>query len=231
MDMEQQRFCVRLAAYLALISCWFIVMDLLILRFGWKPILKEGGVVEWLQVGTQLAILLGCLWLAVRWTEFRWVFATMACLTFLAGFREFNDTAFVEYITEFKGLKESVSLALLLSIVIPKRKEVFPKLGGLFSRHGAALFIFGAFLTVFWAQPLGLRRAWEVLFEAPSRGKRMVEENLELAGYLLILCGVIEEILAYRRSSRRPGAGAAIVPSSETSSSRHRELTTASRPS
>lgn len=60
-------------------------------------------------------------------------------------------------------------------------------------RPSLVVFVLGFVLVVAWAQVLGC----EDLFT--EKGDRLAEETLELAGYGMILMGVIEEWVAHWR--------------------------------
>lgn len=167
----------------------------------------ENGAIEWLQFGLIVsvgAVLLGG---ALAVPPFRRLFLLLACFPLLAGCRELD--ALLDEWVPWIGWKIGFLLVLYpLVRSFARRRELKPQL---------ALFSATAAFAILWAGLVVALPIAQLVGHGPflqlAMGdgyvyvyKQMIEEILELMGYLLLLAGGIEAVAELR--SARPAAAA-----------------------
>jgi hypothetical protein len=169
-------FSLRLLAYLLFVAGVFQLEALAMDRWGWEAVLREDGLIEWAEVG--ILALAGLLAAGLVWRvpRTRSLYGVLAVGLWLIVFREFDNSA------AYRVLSSTAKFAIMIAV----------------------LFIVGVMLVFGWAQLLGQPAFWRPLYVDYGRGRRVVEESLELAGHLLILFGVIEEHVRLGWRARRP---------------------------
>ena len=203
----------RLVAYL--VACGlgiYLVVDALIDakeepdRLQWM--LADDGALEWFQATLAALFALLCLNAAMRFST-----ALHTLLTILA---------LGAMVSELEGLLQSV-----LASDMPRRvvqlfglaaagylaarfRRVVGELRDGLQRPGLLLMVAGLVVHAALAQMLGKEDLWEIFTTDATRvelARAAVEETVELAGYLLLLCGAFEE-----RFGSRPPPPAADAP-------------------
>lgn len=155
-------------------------------------ILRENRWLEWIQIGLLLVTaLLG----AGAFASGQPVLHRLLVLAAVfAMCRELDS--FLEDLA-FDGLHTMLMGAVLIAMAAvawPGRDELRRAVPEFLKRPGFYMMFFGLMLVAIYAQIFGQRGVWELLApDDTSEAKRFVEEGLELAGYLLIGCGVFEE--------------------------------------
>lgn len=190
---------IRLIGYLAVIGGIFQVMAVLVRTPG-RNVILEGGLLEYLQV-LVLALAAGGLILAGRSCRVgqRRLYQLLAAVLVCAIGRELDDA--YPYRTTPNNVRIVTAVIFVGTFAIRARPYLREEISGLLRRPAAVLFVLGLAVVTCWAQVLGERPTWRQL-GCPTTGKRMVEENLEFAGYSLIALGVVEEWLYRRRVTR-----------------------------
>jgi hypothetical protein len=185
----RRRFFVgRFAAYLLAVGGLFEAVVLLAGRMPLDSVILERGVVEQAQLVFLFLTLFGLLFLAIRRPGARGLYLLMSCLAALAAIRE-RDTA-PWYVAMPGWRKQTFALALLVAVIFPFRRRIVQEIQVFMRRPSFFLFLLGTIVTCLWAELVSQR---ELL---THRGDRAIEEVLELAGYFLILMGVVEEYIA-----------------------------------
>lgn len=201
---SQPAFAFRLAVYLILIGGCLNLLVRLPQEHGWKAILDEGGLIEILQASCVGVALAGLLLLAARDRAHRRLYVVLTALALLALLRELNHVPLHKWLLSGNGLKPAI-LGAAIALAVCGRRVLGPQLAALLRRPAAVLFVVGFLLITCWAQVLGQQQPfWIPLYgyDAGLPGKRLVEEGLELAGYLLICCALLEEGMALRARGR-----------------------------
>jgi len=190
---------VRLFFYLALIGGVFQIISILARTPG-RNILQEGGLIENLQI-VVLVLVAGGLLLAGRSSPRGRprLYQLLAALAVCAIGRELDDS--YPYRAIPNTVRILAAVVFVGGVAIRARACLREEIRSLLRRPAAVLFVVGIALVACWAQVLGERPLWRQ-FGCSTMGKRMVEENLEFAGYSLIALGVIEEWLHSRRVDR-----------------------------
>lgn len=186
-------FVVRLVGYLFVIGMVFEASVLLVTRLGGVALYEEGGLVEWGQFLALAAIGTGFLTLARRYPASRGVYALLAVAALFTIERELN------YFPALREswcliLKHTAQIALIGGVCFWQRQSIVAQFDAFTRRPTFLMLILGFLLVTVWAQVLGQGVAWRSLYADPILGKRYLEEQLELGGYLLILFGLVEEI-------------------------------------
>ena len=98
-------------------------------------------------------------------------------------------------IDELQTAFMAIDFSIVLIFTCCYRDGLAAKLVAFCSRPRFYLNIFGVVMGCLYAQILDQREVWDLLAreEYGSESKRFVEEALELMGYILIACGVVEE--------------------------------------
>lgn len=191
--------------YLLVVGVLFEAIVLLAGRIPLDSVILERGVVEQAQIVFLFLAILGFLFLAIRCAQARGLYLLMSCLAAIAAVRE-RDTA-SWYVAMPGWRKQALALALLAAVILPFRKSLVREIRAFLRRPSFLLFVLGAVIAVVWAELVAQR---ELL---THRGDRAIEEVLELAGYFLILMGVVEEYLAqWRRRSAKISANPFSTP-------------------
>jgi hypothetical protein len=153
--------------------------------------LREDGLIELAEVG--VLGLAGLLAAALVWRIPRtWsLYGVLAVALWLIVFREFDNSTAYRVLSS--TAKFAIVVVLIGGLVILDLRGFVTSARELLGRPQGVLFLLGIMLTFGWAQLLGQPALWEPLYYDYGRGRRVVEESLELAGHLLILFGVIEE--------------------------------------
>lgn len=197
-------FVARLVGYLTCIGLIFEASVLLVTRLGGIALYEEGGLVEWGQFCTLIATGAGFLILACRHARYRGVYAL---LTIAAAFTVERELNYFPALRESWSLilKHSAQFAFIGGVCWWQRRAMLSQFDALTRRPTFLMLMLGFLLVTVWAQVLGQGIAWRTLYADPILGKRYLEEQLELAGYLLILFGLVEEIWYLRRTASRNG--------------------------
>ncbi len=195
-------FSLRLLAYLLLIAGVFQLAALAMDRWGWEAVLREDGLIESAEVG--VLALAGLLAAALVWREprTRSLYGVLAVGLWLVVFRELDNSAAYQVLSS--AAKFTIVIVLIGGLVLLDHRGFVASARELLDRPQAVFFILGIVFVFLWAQLLGQPALWRPLYVDYGRGRRVVEESLELAGHLLILFGVIEEHVRLGWRSRRP---------------------------
>ncbi len=162
---------------------------------------NEDGVVESLELAILLAIAMGCGWCAVREREARPVLVLMGGVVGLAAIRE-QDQWFDQFAHGSWVVPAGLLAAGLAAYAWRRRRELGRGLGEIVRTPGWGLFVAGGLVSMVFSRLMGRKDVWNHLIEAPRLArnmKNMVEESLEVAGYALMLCALIEGMAQLRR--------------------------------
>lgn len=162
----------------------------MISKYSYAAIVPESHGLEFIQMGVLVLAAMGFMVLAVRKPEARDLYILLMTLALFAVLRENNNTEIYQKLLPKKWVKWVLALAVLGVLAATLRRQLFAEIRAFMLRRSILLFIAGAVVVIAWAQVLSSERIWE------NQADRLVEEALELAGYFLILCGVIEEFIA-----------------------------------
>ncbi|MEW6158586.1 MAG: hypothetical protein AB1813_14230 [Verrucomicrobiota bacterium] len=185
--LSKEFFSLRLSLYLLSVALSFQVIVSLIGEYGWENVVLEGRFLEWFQVAVIAALWLGLLHLAWRFPSDQGLYLCLAALTGFALVREFNNSALYMTLLPRSWMKSTVAVLILSWIVTRYRAGLQESARRLVRRSAFVMFVLGAFLVLVWAQVLAQRELWNTMYD------RLMEETLELAGYFLLLGGVLEE--------------------------------------
>ncbi len=166
-------------------------------------VLRENRWLEWIQIGLLLVTaLLGAGAFASGQPVLHRLLVFAALFAMCRELDSFlEDLAFDGFHTMLMG---AVSIAMA-AVAWPGRDELRIAIPEFLNRPGFYMMFFGLMLVAVYAQIFGQRGAWELLApDDTSEAKRFVEEGLELAGYLLIGCGVFEERFFGARRAKAP---------------------------
>jgi hypothetical protein len=187
--LSRDYFPLRAVIYIALVALAFQGIVSGVKQFGWETVILEGGIVELVQAGILLSLVF--LWgaLAYRDGASRGLFLCIALLAGFAFVREFNNLPL--YGRVLPAQAKGALAALVFALVLWRYWRTVPEAVRAFvARPAFLLCSFGGGIVVLWAQVLTQR---ELLNPRADRG---MEESLELAGYMLILFGTLEEYFA-----------------------------------
>ena len=190
--LQLQFFVLRFALYLLWVATLFQGVVFFVRRLDWEKVIPENHLVELAQIGFLFLTFCNLLALAIRYPGTRGLYVFLSCLAGMATIRECDYTSWYEHLI---GWQEwVVGLSLLAIVIISFRRVFVQQVGAFLRRPSVIVFVLGFMLIAAWAQVLARKE----LFTDP-RVDRLVEEVLELAGYFLILMGVIEEWIAQWR--------------------------------
>lgn len=202
MNSNRDRFPLRFFAYLLVSLVLLALIWQAVMRIGPRPILKENCFVEWFEVAL-LLVVCGALWLHGPGIIYR----CLGGLALLAVFREIDS--FSEKVLFEDAYKYLLGAGVMVLGIYAARNRLvlWEEWGRFVTRPGFLLMLAGLFVAAGWAQFFGKRSIWRLLQGTNvSESKRWAEEVMELLGYYLILCGVIEERIFRRRSRNQPPA-------------------------
>lgn len=196
---SQRAFPGRLACHFLLGAFAILAIFLLATSYGFKCVLGEDGPAEMTQAALLALISLGTLLLAVRDPAHRLAYGAVFAVGLLALLRELNHLEFYRAALARTGVKPALATALGLALILGWRTraglQLRRQLGALASCPAFALAVAGG-LLVLAAQILERKNLRRVLLGTSTLDMRhVIEEGLELAGYLLILSWVAEEHL------------------------------------
>jgi len=185
----------RLAAWLVLVwlCLWWLTSTIVTTAREGKPaldaLLDDDGVLEWVQVGllVSTALLLGSIRSALH--------RALALCSAIAAFREL-DRFFADLLRAGShGVAMGLVGALLVLHAWRARDALSAQAPAFLRRPGFVLMACGFVAVAVLSQLLGQRDIWNELSRPHLLGvsKRVVEEGLESAGYLLVLAGAVEE--------------------------------------
>jgi len=190
-------FPLRFTAYLLAVVATIGVIDLRVRREGWKPVLFEGGSVEQAHVVLLALSTIGVIVAAFRCPERARLYAVIAWMGACATFRE------LDYHDVYRAVPSAIRLGVatgVLAVLLVPWRTLLAEARTATQRPSAILFILGLVTTLILAELLGDRVLWRQLYGSEfAAGSRWVEEPLELAGYMLIFAGVVEEHLGLAR--------------------------------
>ncbi len=197
-------FALRALCYLLVVAACFQLAAMAMQAWGWEMVLREHGLLEWAEVGallvaTGLAIALAC-----QGPRARGFYVLLVVLFVAAEFREFDDSAF--YLAIPGPLRWLTFILALGVAMLSDPRGIVTTAYHLLDRPHSILLLFGAVIALLWAQLLGQPAFWVPLYRDYGRGRRVVEESLELAGWLLVAIALLEEYVRVRRAARRAGA-------------------------
>ena len=184
-------FVARFAAYLLLTATLFEGLALALHAWGWKAVLRDGGLTENLEVAVLGLVIVAAAALAVRAREegaFWVLFAAVGCL---ALFREFDEHHLYGALPN--AVRVTGAGAIVLTLAMAGGRQLVATALAVLGRPSGLLLVLGGVLLLAWAQLLGQPLAWRALYQNIAPGRRLVEESLELAGYLFLFFGVLEE--------------------------------------
>lgn len=191
-------------AYLVTIGLAFEVF-VAVIRGGRRDfVIVEGGFVETVQLIVLGLIASACLSFALASREFRGVYSLLLVAALFAAERELNYHLVLRE-TWSVIVKHSLQVVLIGGTIWISRRTIAGQFSRLAARPSFLLLISGFVLVTFWAQILGQRGLWRSLYTVEWMGKLFIEEQLELAGYLLVLFGVVEEGL-FLHADRKLGS-------------------------
>lgn len=184
-------FVIRFVIYLGLVALVFQVAVMATKQLGWHRVLQEGGLVENAQLVFLYATITGLLVLAIRRATARALYVVMICLAAMAVIRETIEAHW--FVAGIKPWQSWSGVALILaSVLFVFRRPLRAELPRFVARPAFIVFVLGAMLIAVWAQVLSRRELMT------KQADRAVEELLELAGYVLICAGVVEELILRR---------------------------------
>ncbi|MHC4844641.1 MAG: hypothetical protein ACYTCU_00615 [Planctomycetota bacterium] len=193
----------RLAGWLVLVwlLLWWLTSTVIAAAGEGKDaldaLLDDDGTVEWMQVGmlAAAAALLG----SGRSALHR---ALALCAT-IAVFRELDGFLADHVRPGSHGVAMGLVGVVLVLHAWRARERLGAEATAFFRRPGFVLMACGFVAVAVMAQLLGQRDLWHELSRPHLLGasKRVVEEGLEGAGYLMVLAGAVEERLFRSRSS------------------------------
>lgn len=186
----------RTAVYFGVVTIFYAIAAGLAKLQGGYLVFLEGGFAETVQLGAIFASGILFLFLSKDFRQQRGVLAMLATISFLASTRELNNTDLYRQIFFFPGASWFFGAAILAIITWKFGKELPRQVRDLFSQPACSLFVAGFIIIVTWAQIFAQR----TIFNS-HEVDRIVEEGIEAAGYLLILCGAVE--LSYNLRDRR----------------------------
>lgn len=171
--------------------------------WGGESVMRENGVVEWLQVACLFFAALLLLLAGKRSTEYKELLGILCFLPVVALIRE-NDKLLETYV--FADAWEVLVLTALIypGYVLSRTFHIVSKQLNRFSYTQPFLcFVFGCFLIFAFSRLVGQQSLWQALLE--ERNHRsiggFVEEIMELLGYCVLLIGSIECYIEARRST------------------------------
>lgn len=194
--MFRQYTALRTGVYFSIVTIFYALAALLAKHEGGFVVFLEGGFAETVQLAAILASGILFLFLAKQFRSHRGVLTLLATVSFLASTRELNNTAIYRTIFAFPGASWLFGAAVLCFIAWKFGKDLPRQIRELFRLPACSLFVSGFMIVVTWAQIFAQRTIFDT-----SETDRIVEEGLEAAGYLLILCGVTE--LSYNLRDRQ----------------------------
>jgi hypothetical protein len=200
-------FTLRLIAYLVVIAGVFELEALAMGRFGWEEVLREDGLIETAEVavlGVAGILAMALVWRAPRT---RGLYAMLALGLWFIVYREFDNS--LAYRALSSPMKIAAVIVLMGGLLVLDWHNIVRSVRDVLGRPQGVLFALGTILIFVWAQLLGQPAFWAPLYYDYGRGRRVVEESLELAGHFLILFAVIEEHIRLGRVGR--GARAALA--------------------
>jgi arginine exporter protein ArgO len=202
-------FALRLIAYLLVIAGVFELEALAMTRFGWEAVLREDGLIEIAEV-VVLGVT-GILAMALAWRapRTRGLYAMLAVGLWLIVYREFDNS--LAYRALSSPMKIAGVIVLMGGLLVLDRRNIVGSVREVLGRPQGILFVLGTMLIFVWAQLLGQPAFWAPLYRDYGRGRRVVEESLELGGHFLVLFAVIEEHIHLGRLGRGPRAVLAAV--------------------
>lgn len=164
----------------------------------------EDGLVENLQLAALGTLILGCAWLALRTPAMRSFWLVTGGVLGLALIREM-DRLLDQVVHGF--WKAPAGLLALVLLVVVWRRWPFIWRGFRQLVHIPAwgFWMAGALTVVIFSRLMGQKLLWNYLIEDPQVArhlKNMVEESLELLGYTLAVCGLIEGFFNLRSPSQ-----------------------------
>jgi hypothetical protein len=193
----------RLAAWLVLtwLLLWWLTRSVIAAAGEGKDtldhLLDDDGVVEWLQVSLLAAATL--LLASSRAALHR----ALALCAAIGVFRELDNFLGDQLGAGSHGVAMGL-LGALLALLAWRTRDVLGTQASAFLRRPGFVLMACGFLTIAaLSQLLGQRDLWHELSRPHLLGisKRVVEEGLESAGYLLILAGAVEERVFGGRTS------------------------------
>ncbi|HYE31128.1 MAG TPA: hypothetical protein VEH27_06865 [Methylomirabilota bacterium] len=194
--MAPEMFPLRLAIYAGSVGLVFETILGMVKARGWEFVALEHGYIESCQT-TLIALTSALLIHLARVSKaLRPIFAVLAFLSAAAVFREFNNTEWYQAMLP-PTVKCIIGAALVAGLIYRVREGFFASLNRFLRQPAAFLFVFGFMVVTVWAQTLARKELF------PFRQDRLLEEALELAGYTLILCGIVEAQIAHWLESKR----------------------------
>lgn len=161
-----------------------------------RALLAEGRLMESLQVA--LLVLGFLVALSPRPRPRRTLDLILALLLATAAVRELDDQLSRALFHRSHRVFMGALLAGVLALAYARRAELQRTVPAFLRRPAFYFLFFGGLLAVSLGKALGSSDVWHALVAddaAHRMAKRFVEEGLELAAYLVILLGVIEERL------------------------------------
>ncbi len=178
---------IRFALYFLLVAGFFQAAVLQAKHVGPLTVFREGGFAETFQLLCALVTAISLLLLARKYKSHEGLLVCFSALALLASVRELNNTELYRVIFFFPGASWFFGLALLGYLIWRFRDGLPGQIQDFLGMPASFLFASGGIIITAWAQ---------VFAQAPLfrtyEADRIVEEGLEAAGYLLILCGVEE---------------------------------------
>ena len=162
--------------------------------WGGEFVMRENGIVEWIQVGLLFFAALLLFLASKRRTEYMQLLRMLSFLPVLALIRE-NDKLLDTYVF-VHSWKILVLIALIYpGYVLSKTYHFVSEQLQRFSHTQPFIcFVFGCFLIFAFSRLVGQQSLWQALLE--ERNHRsiggFVEEIMELLGYCVLLIGSIE---------------------------------------
>lgn len=206
-DLESPKaICCRFIIYTIVLLVFTLSLPIIV-QHGDIAFFKEGGPVE----NTQLFLIMGTGSLlfagAMSAKVFRELFIVLALLTALASVRELDS--FLDRLNPFFGwrLPGGIVIACGIAFAWRKRRKLWPQSARFLTLRSFAVLWAGFMLVGVFAQLIGHGTLLEMVMGDDYRRdyKRVIEETIELAGYLILFFGGVESWCQARAFSKLPG--------------------------
>ncbi len=162
--------------------------------------LFEDGIVEWTQAGVLAIGAVGLFALAYQSSKRRGLYLLLSTFVLFILVRELNYLEIHRSYLADRWFKPVIYTGILVSIATLYGRGLWAEFVALLGRPSIPLFLLGTSLVLCCAQILGQQTMWTSFYgDRQIIGKRLLEESLELIGYLLVAFGILEEYLDLRR--------------------------------
>lgn len=201
----------RYVAYLASMFCLYFLLAFVLLPKAWS--FGENGLIEWLQFGFLGTLAVSLVTVFALYPAARRVLALLLSCALVAMSRELDNI--MDARVPFFGWQAIYFVAVPLCLwQLRDRRRLYRELMAFVPSSAMTLYLAAMMVILPLAQCIGdgefLRAA--LGGEYIRTYKTLIEESLELYGYLLLLCGAVETFLFARNAERLRQAAAATPP-------------------